>query len=66
MLANGADMASLRSQVVPASAVELIVLCVVGGHGAGVCDELVCSGDGDVWVRGGLGSAERRLLSQWS
>lgn len=31
-----------------ASAVELIVFCVVGGHGAGVCDGLVCSRDGDV------------------
>lgn len=66
MLANAVNMASLWSQAVPASAVELIVFCVVGGHGAGVCDGLVCSGDGDVWVRGGLGSAERRLLSRWS
>ena len=36
---------SLEWHVVPASAVELVVLGVVGGHGADSCDELV------VWCR---------------
>jgi hypothetical protein len=35
------DSAPPESHAVPASPVELVVLGVVGGHGSGVCDELV-------------------------
>jgi hypothetical protein len=40
-LASAHEKAPQDSHIVPASAVELIVLGVVGSHVGGVCDKLV-------------------------